>query len=390
MPGLRGSQCLWRARQLDLLHNLRNIRVKESQAPGLSVSYYIRLRHIKAHAVRVRKTYNVRGRLEDNGGSEGLSLKHWQTYYRTGALATCPTSPDGAYDHELYNVWDEFFSTQSDGARILDIGTGNGAVALIAKETAARVGRCFEIHGTDLAMIDPKQYVPDGARRLADIEFHGGIATESLPFEDGYFDAVSGQYALEYMQLDEALKEIHRVLKSTGRARFIVHHADSVIVQNARESLDQANVILKETGIYRLLRRYLAADRKSSPNTPHHLDQLMTAGDRLKHAAAGARSTVYLNATLDALQRLVNARHHMTQPALEQEVDRVEGELRAAVQRLKDLDAGACNEHDLKTIEDYASNAGLRLIEQSVQRHKGNNLVGWRLEFAPDSINRDF
>lgn len=313
-----------------------------------------------------------------------MSLKHWQTYYQTGAIATCPTSPDGAYDHELYDVWDEFFSDQPDGARILDIGTGNGAVALIAKETAARVGRRFEIHGTDLAMIDPKQYVPDGAQRLADIEFHSGVATESLPFDNGYFDAISGQYALEYMQLDKALTEIHRVLKSIGRARFIVHHADSVIIQNARESLDQANLILKETRIYRLLRRYLAAERKSSPNTRYHLDELMAAGDRLKHAAAGARSTVYLQATLDALQRLVNARHQMTQPALEQEVDRVEGELRAAVQRLKDLEAGACNEMDLRTIENYASSAGLRLIEQSVQRHKGDNLVGWRLEFAPD------
>jgi hypothetical protein len=84
-----------------------------------------------------------------------LSLEHWEAYYRTGVLATCPTTPEGGYDQE----------------------------------------------------------VRDGQQRLAGIEFHAGIATERLPFESSSFDPVSGQYALEHMRIDAALAEIFRVLE---------------------------------------------------------------------------------------------------------------------------------------------------------------------------------
>ncbi|MEX0943896.1 MAG: class I SAM-dependent methyltransferase [Pseudomonadales bacterium] len=309
-----------------------------------------------------------------------MSLKHWQTYYRTGALATCPTGPDGTYDLEVKAAWVEFFSAQSDGARILDIGTGNGAIALIAKETAAALGRQYEIHGTDLADIDPYRDVPNGAQRFEGIEFHAGIATENLPFEANYFDGICAQYALEYMKIGEALTEIQRVLAPGGQACFILHHTDSVIVQNARESLRQTDLVLKETRIYRLLGRYLAAFHKSSPNTSRHLEALMNAGETLKQAALSSNSTLILRETLEAVQRLVNARARMPLTVLEQEVNRVEEELRAAVTRLKDLCQCALAETDLESIARDAREAGLQLVETNLQLHRGGNLVGWRLE----------
>lgn len=310
-----------------------------------------------------------------------MSLKHWQVYYRTGALATCPTGPDGTYDREVRDAWVEFFSARPDGARILDIGTGNGAVALIAKETAAGLGLTFEIHGTDLAEIDPHRDVPDGQRRLAGIRFHSEVATESLPFEAGYFNGICAQYALEYMKIDEALMEIQRVLAPTGRARFILHHTDSVLVQNARESLQQTDMVLKETRIYRLLGRYLDAFHKSSPNTQYHLDALMKAGETLKRAAASAKSRLVLRVTLEAVQRLVNARTRMSPAMLEQEVSRVEAELRASVTRLKDLCQCALGETELDELASIAGDAGLALVDQGLQLHAGTNLVGWRVEF---------
>ena len=69
--------------------------------------------------------------------TQALSLEQWETYYRGGAIATCPMGPDGDYDLEVRQAWVEFFSTLPEGARILDVGTGNGVVALIAAETAS-------------------------------------------------------------------------------------------------------------------------------------------------------------------------------------------------------------------------------------------------------------
>jgi len=92
-----------------------------------------------------------------------MTVEHWEAYYRGGAIATCPMGPGTCYTLELRELWIAFFASLADGARVLDLGTGNGAIVLLAKEAAASTGRRFEIHGADLASIDPARHVPDGA-----------------------------------------------------------------------------------------------------------------------------------------------------------------------------------------------------------------------------------
>ncbi len=217
-----------------------------------------------------------------------MNLEHWESYYRGGALVSCPMGLEPGYTGEVRDAWVTFFATLPDGARVLDIGTGNGAVALIAKETAATLGRSFEIHGVDLAQVDPVRHVPNGATLLAGIEFHPGVPAEQLPFEANGFDAVSGQYALEYTQRDRALAEIFRVLKPGGRGQFLLHHRDSVIVRNADESLHHAALVLDDTKVFRLLRRYLEAERDTPKTAVGPWQELVAAGNRLQ-AEARAR-----------------------------------------------------------------------------------------------------
>ena len=186
-----------------------------------------------------------------------LKVEHWESYYRGGWLTACPTGPDPNYTLELREIWSDFFASLADGARILDIGTGNGAIAVIARETATKLGRTFDIHGADLAQIDPVRDVAGGARLFADISFHPGVAAEKLPFEAASFAAVSGQYALEYTDMRESLAQVLRVLKPGSGAQFLMHHAGSIVVERARASLRHADAVLMETKIHRKLRRFL-------------------------------------------------------------------------------------------------------------------------------------
>lgn len=320
----------------------------------------------------------------NSGGNTGLSLEHWETYYRGGALATCPTNAEGGYDLELRDAWVEFFTALPEGAKILDVGTGNGVVALIAKETAAELGRHYEIHGVDLARIDPPQQLSKGAERLADIRFHAGIAMEQLPFEPGSFDAVTGHYALEYAHVDDALVEIHRVLRPAGRARFILHHRESVLVQNARRSLRHAEMVLKETKIYRLLRRHIEAERKSRAASRNTWRELNLAAEFLQEHLRDTGGALILGVTLDAVQKLLSVRSQLTAVALEREISRVEGELRASVRRLHDLVDHAQRDVDMADIEALAADAGFKVLERVEQFHGGDNLVGWRLTIERD------
>lgn len=314
-----------------------------------------------------------------------MSVEHWEKYYRDGPIATCPTSAAGEYDRELRDVWTDFLEWLPDGSSILDVATGNGAVVLIAKETAQSLGRQWSIHGADLARIDPVAHVVDGKQRFAGCHFHPGMAMESLEFDDRSFDAVTGHYALEYADPNRALGEIFRVLRPASRARFIVHHADSVLVANARRSLAESEFVLVETRVYRYLRRLVsmpdAAPRLDGRETRalrHRIHLLQQAHHRARQVGGGH----VLQVTLDAIRHILAARPGMSPNAAELEVDRIESELRASVRRLHDLIERAHDDERMAALERTAREAGFEPLECERQYHAQENLVGWRLTLA--------
>jgi ubiquinone/menaquinone biosynthesis C-methylase UbiE len=314
-----------------------------------------------------------------------LSLEQWETFYRGGLVATCPTGADGGYDLEVRDAWVAFFSTLPDGARILDVGTGNGVVAMIAAETARATERNWEIHATDLAQIDPMRDVPDAARRLASISFHPGVPTERLPFDAESFDAVSGHYALEYTDTTAALAEIQRVMKPGGNAQFIVHHADSMLVRSARLSLDDGELVLGQTKIFRRLHKLVTMEN-AVPGTTERVTaelreaiQVLKAALRATQQLMGPGSGRILSVTLDAVQKLLSARKIMRPDVVGLDVDKVEANVRASVRRLNDLMDHARSEQDMQSIEKAAAAAGFVHIERLPQYHAGVNLVGWQL-----------
>jgi len=311
-----------------------------------------------------------------------LSVEQWESYYRNGAIATCPTGPDGGYDLEVRDAWVEFFATLPDNASILDVGTGNGVIALIAAETAAATGRTWEIHATDLARIDPTRYVPDGVRRLAGITFHAGVATERLPFESARFDAVSGHYALEYTDTAAALTEVYRVLKPGGDAQFILHCADSVLVKSAKNSLLEADIVLVQTKIFRRLHRLVTMEQVAPATAQRAAEELRAAIRIVKKTLAQARQAGagrVLSVALDAVQKLLKGRTQARPQLIGLEVDRAEAEMRASIRRLNDLLGHARSAQEMDALENQARATGFSLIERMPQFHAGSNLVGWQL-----------
>lgn len=316
-----------------------------------------------------------------------MGVGHWETYYRGGALATCAVGADANYSLELRDAWVEFFGAFPNGARVLDVGTGNGAVALIAHDAATAAGRRLEIHGTDLALIDPPRQVRGGASMFHGILFHGGVATERLPFEAGSFDGVSAQFAVEYTDLERALHEIFRVLKAGGRARFSVHHSDSAVVRNARQSLAEAQLVLEDSHIYRRLRSFLAADRVAAgrPKAAAAWKELDAAAARLRQAAAAAPGAHVLRVTIDAVQKLLAARGRISAAQLDREIDGVERELRASVRRLQDLVGAARDEAAILEMSRTAARAGFEVAVPRPQFQSGSILVAWLLDLRrPD------
>ena len=99
----------------------------------------------------------------------------------------------------------------SSGTRALELGCGTGLFT-----------RSFDKSGAEIIAIDVSPALLDRARKknVSDrVSFHVEDA-EALSFEDETFDAVIGSSVLHHLNMDQALREIYRVLKPGGRFAF--------------------------------------------------------------------------------------------------------------------------------------------------------------------------
>jgi SAM-dependent methyltransferase len=311
-----------------------------------------------------------------------LSLAHWENYFRGGQLATCPTGPDGGYDLELADVWRSFLEPLGERACVVDVATGNGAVLAIAADLSRQRDRGWALHGCDLARIDPVRDVRDGPERFAGVSFHPGVATESLPFADATVDAVCGQYALEYSEAAAALREVARVLKPGGRAQFVLHHAGSKLVNNARVSLAECEQVLVSWDVFARLRQVLAMGGEDAVQRQVAVDDLQRLVRQLKEALVAPDAPgggLIMRATLDAVQQLLAMRSRWPAAAVIPEVARAENEVRASKARLLDLIGRASDVAGMQATIASAQAVDLACTHHAEQFHAGSNLVGWRL-----------
>lgn len=185
----------------------------------------------------------------------------WRDYWREDRLAACvPENLAAAAAIESH--WTGFFRQLPDGARVLDVATGNGVLAYWAVRAARAAGRTVAVTGVDLASIDPPAYLPRQRDELKSVSFFGETAAEELPFPDGSFDVVVSQYGLEYAQLEPALGEVARVLVRGGQLHWLAHDPQSSVVAAGREQLRQIDLLLAAEGPLARMESFAEAQRQ--------------------------------------------------------------------------------------------------------------------------------
>ncbi|MDX1516786.1 MAG: methyltransferase domain-containing protein [Woeseiaceae bacterium] len=307
-----------------------------------------------------------------------MAVDHWTEFYRGGALVTCATGTEPGYSGAVEQVWRDFFRALPAGARIVDIGSGNGAIPAIAIDVSRTEKLDFGIHATDLAEIDPVEHVPDGRRLFAGVHFHPGVPAHELPFANASVTAVTGHYALEYTDVADTLREIARVLAPRGHALFIIHHADSVVVRNALESLGHAELLLEQERVFQRLREFFGVG-PASDAAAAKAAELNAISARLRDVAAASMNPFLINETLQSLQQLFDAR---LSAAREQIVALLRGNeeaLRNSRRRWQDLAAAAVSEDGFTDIMRQAERNGLAVTDSAEQYQDDGTLLAWRL-----------
>lgn len=317
----------------------------------------------------------------------------WDRYWAYGNLHSFSQVTRGNYGGDIAAFWRERFEALPDGARIVDVATGNGAVALLALDTAAATGRRFTIHGTDLAAIDPVARVSDNdvRERLARIHFHSRTPAEALPFAAATVDFVCSQFGLEYSDTARSIPELARVLRPGGHTALILHHADSSFVRSAREEAHGIDYVLDDVRVYLKTRNFLRAvaetrSRRSggggalSPKAAKKRRAVDEAIASVQNAARGRTDPHVLLGPLNYVQEVLKMTGEVGANEALGWLEEARQRVVSMRQRLADMQAAACTEEHIATLAQQLDQAGFTSVRTAVFNDETGAVTGWRVE----------
>lgn len=302
-----------------------------------------------------------------------MATRSWTDYWQRGDLTTLNHFRDG-YSGELAEFWHAQVERLEDGARVVDLATGNGAVPMVLLQHARTLGLRLELEGVDVADIDPVAHAGRRADWLADlatIRFHPGKPLERTGLPEAHYHLVTSQYGIEYGDLDQAVDEIARLLRPGGRFAAIVHSTDSNVARSARRLDELLDLLLRHLDIPGRMRALLARVGEarddsdltrllSQPENGRAYDDLMSALARAEVVAREDEEragTLYGFATR-LLAPLGAALSHSPEEKLAMVAD-VERVSRNLSGRMQDLLGAALDRDGQKSFADRLARAGL-------------------------------
>lgn len=181
--------------------------------------------------------------------------KHWSQYWQFSKSLNSFAEGEAAkgYQGEISKFWRDAMQDVGKDAVVVDVGTGNGALAALIKAQAKELDASWQIHGVDSADIDPAKAFADDASMLQQVEgitFHGNTDMCKLPFADDSVDCVVSQFALEYADQAAALKEVNRVLKPGGKLVMMAHHQESALTKDSARGEEIFNYTLNNSPLF--------------------------------------------------------------------------------------------------------------------------------------------
>ena len=272
------------------------------------------------------------------------------------------------------------------GARVLDLGTGNGALPRWLLQACP--GLPLQCDGVDVVPLQPAWLATLPPVQQAQVHFHAGVSAAQLPFAAGGYDLVLSQYGMEYAGWPQALPEALRMLAPGGRLALVLHHAASRPARLAREEIDHAHWLLHSGWLPAATQMAQALSLLGSES-----GRLTLA--REPHWAAVRQRFDQFQQDLrersdDSLcpDLLIDAQHWCTQAfrrsaeqgaaAGEAAMAQVGGMVQDAEARLQDLLAHVLDEAQFQALCQAVARAGLATHEARTL-HDDGHLMGWWL-----------
>ncbi len=306
----------------------------------------------------------------------------WNRFWNYDRLASFGTGVGaGNYGDEIAAGWREFFLGLPAGARVLDLCTGNGAIAVMALEA----GNKLQVTGADLADVRPAAFVSSSRKQLEQIRFLGATPVEALPIEDASFDAVTSQYGVEYSDMEQSVPEAVRVLAPGGRLRFAIHATEGTVVADTKRAITDADFLLdgidlpgRATACFQAILD-VERGRVSGPLAQANAQvRYSTFRDALKAVADRTRTAAdvaMLSAVHRSLTELFKQRQEHDDAALQARIDEQRTEVEAHRERQRALLGAAMSADQMAALAEKLASLSLIDVAIGEQRH-GGGLIG--------------
>lgn len=316
-------------------------------------------------------------------------LPQWSDFWQQGFVTTFgPGMPDN-YQGATADFWRAQLESLDNGARILDIACGNGAIAIIAAAVSKETGKDFHITACDLADIHENVAGSDEINELrGTIKFHSKVANEKLPFKPGSFDLVVSHYGVEYGDLPHSISEIRRVLAPGGSFVALAHHSDSPLLQAARSESKAYIWVLKELNLLGRVRAYFSA--LGNPKNQQELQDAMIKARPLSTSVnEGVAAMKQRLPNSDCAKQIHAAINHLAQGAARVEsrhrlrtLNAVAQEFDFASDRLKDMVRAGLDDSSIDKLKSLAVTSAFGNVFCQPFNDENGKLLAWHIELS--------
>jgi len=317
------------------------------------------------------------------------SVDAWSRYWNSAQLAACMGGEDGNYAGVVRAAWEEFFGQADNGSIIVDLATGNGAVALIAAGVSEQDGKELQVHGVDRAELAPELAAKEQLSLLEKIRFHPKTSIEFMPFSDRSVSMISSQYGIEYSNVLAALKECARILKPNGRLMVITHSKDSSVMKQTELDLQDSHLLSKKLDIVNKYKKLVTVEMDSDAKFSQQerdraKSEFQQAAAEIMHRirARDEKAVRFLNGVMHRLGQIYQQRHQGDLAAAHALADDITLEHDAHRRRLQDLKQAALGPDEIEQWKNEAKKLGLSVVADEPVFNQEGGKLGHRLEFV--------
>lgn len=285
-----------------------------------------------------------------------MSHKHWGEFWEQGYITTFGPSLRSNYTGQLERFWKEIFDSLEENAKILDLATGNGALACLAYEVTAKTGKSLNIYAIDAARIPSNINASDNIKTAREkIRFFGEMPCESLKFEDNQFDLITSQFGIEYANWDKSLAEVFRTLITGSSAHFICHSRESSLIKNSLQEISVYRSAMDEINIFEIAYNFAKRYGSSHDINSAEKEKLNLSVNNFQKQFSNQELGRILLADLISSLKLLNKK-----PAelVADKIRSLKSTYQAAYSRQQDMLQAALSENDIKNILELASRLG--------------------------------